>query len=107
MGAAWRRRRAQQAPGRGQRCSARPRGSFLWKRSERTGALPPNPAPRGNPASQVGSHFDPECDLFVPSERRMVLTSDACLVTMAAVLAACTAKLGLAAMFCLYFVPYW
>ncbi|GBF89180.1 omega-3 fatty acid desaturase [Raphidocelis subcapitata] len=54
-----------------------------------------------------GSHYDPECDLFVPSERNMVLTSDACLVGMLAVLAACTAKLGVVAMFNLYFVPYW
>ena len=55
----------------------------------------------------MGSHFDPECDLFVPSERNMVLTSDACLLAMVGVLAAATAKLGVAAMVGLYFVPYW
>ncbi|KIY95929.1 omega-3 fatty acid desaturase (delta-15desaturase) [Monoraphidium neglectum] len=54
-----------------------------------------------------GSHFDPECDLFVPSEKKMVLTSDAFLIGMAAILVAATAKLGIAAMFNLYFVPYW
>jgi acyl-lipid omega-3 desaturase len=37
----------------------------------------------------------------------MVLSSDAHLIAMVGVLAACTAKLGLAAMFSLYFVPYW
>ena len=37
----------------------------------------------------------------------MVLTSDACLVGMLAVLAAATLKLGPVAMFNLYFVPYW
>jgi omega-3 fatty acid desaturase (delta-15 desaturase) len=56
---------------------------------------------------KTGSHFDPECDLFVPSERNMVLTSDACLIGMLGVLAACTAKLGVLAMVNLYLVPYW
>jgi omega-3 fatty acid desaturase (delta-15 desaturase) len=37
----------------------------------------------------------------------MVLTSDAFLIGMAAILVAATAKLGIAAMFNLYFVPYW
>lgn len=54
-----------------------------------------------------GSHFDPACDLFVPSERNMVLTSDAFLVGMLAVLAAGTAKLGVLAMVNLYAIPYW
>eukprot|EP00882_Tetradesmus_deserticola_P008985 GHRQ01009479.1.p1 GENE.GHRQ01009479.1~~GHRQ01009479.1.p1 ORF type:complete len:327 (+),score=132.51 GHRQ01009479.1:473-1453(+) len=64
---------------------------YLWKRSP----------------GKEGSHYDPNCDLFQPSERRMVLTSDAFMVGMLGVLAACTAKLGVAAMFNLYFVPYW
>lgn len=62
---------------------------YLWRRSP----------------GKDGSHYDPECDLFQPSERKMVLTSDAFLVGMLGVLAACTAKLGVAAMFNLYFVP--
>jgi hypothetical protein len=37
----------------------------------------------------------------------MVLTSNAFLIGMAGVLAAATAKLGVLAMFNLYFVPYW
>ena len=53
-----------------------------------------------------GSHYDPNCDLFVPAERTMVLTSNACLLAMAGVLAACTAALGPLAMFNLYFMPY-
>lgn len=52
-----------------------------------------------------GSHYDPSCDLFVPSEKKMVLTSDAFLIGMLGVLAACTAKLGVVAMFNLYLVP--
>jgi omega-3 fatty acid desaturase (delta-15 desaturase) len=56
---------------------------------------------------KVGSHFDPKCDLFVPSEKELVVSSDLHLVAMAAVLVACTAKLGVAAMAALYLVPYW
>jgi fatty acid desaturase len=75
----------------------------------------PSPAPpcsypfyllRRSPGKS-GSHYDPKCDLFVPSEANMVLTSNAFLLAMAGVLAACTAKLGALAMFNLYFVPYW
>lgn len=62
---------------------------YLWRRSP----------------GKEGSHYDPECDLFQPSEKRMVLTSDAFLIGMLGVLAAGTVKLGVAAMFNLYFVP--
>lgn len=54
-----------------------------------------------------GSHFDPKCDLFVPSEKNMVLTSDAFLVGMVGILAAATFKLGVGAMLNLYVLPYW
>ncbi|KAK9821935.1 hypothetical protein WJX81_004592 [Elliptochloris bilobata] len=64
---------------------------YLWKRSP----------------GKEGSHFDPACDLFVPSEKNMVRTSNAFNLGMIAVLAACTAALGPLAMFNLYFVPYW
>jgi len=64
---------------------------YLWKRSP----------------GKEGSHYDPECDLFQPSEKRMVLTSNAFLLGMLGVLGAATAKLGLLSMFNLYFVPYW
>lgn len=64
---------------------------YLWQRS---------------PGKQ-GSHYDPNCDLFTPGEKNMVLTSNAFMVGMLAVLAACTYALGIPAMFNLYFVPYW
>ena len=64
---------------------------YLWNRS---------------PGKQ-GSHYDPDCDLFVPSERRMVQTSNAFLIGMLGLLAACTFKLGVVSMLNLYFMPYW
>lgn len=54
-----------------------------------------------------GSHYDPKCDLFKPSEKNMVLTSNACMLGVLAVLGALTFKLGPVAVFCLYVVPYW
>ncbi|GFR39618.1 hypothetical protein Agub_g81 [Astrephomene gubernaculifera] len=64
---------------------------YLWKRSP----------------GKTGSHYDPNCDLFKPSERNDVLTTDAYMVGMLAVLAACTIKLGPLAMINLYVLPYW
>ncbi|KAG2448543.1 hypothetical protein HYH02_006434 [Chlamydomonas schloesseri] len=64
---------------------------YLWKRSP----------------GKDGSHYDPECDLFTPAERNQVLTTNAYMLGMVAVLAACTVKLGPLAMFNLYLVPYW
>lgn len=64
---------------------------YLWKRSP----------------GKEGSHYDPSCDLFSAAERNQVLTTNAYLLGMLAILAACTVKLGVPAMFCLYFVPYW
>lgn len=53
-----------------------------------------------------GSHFDPNCELFVPQEKTMVQTSNACLFAMIGVLAACTYALGPLAVFNLYVAPY-
>nr|QWW89555.1 Omega3 fatty acid desaturase [Chromochloris zofingiensis] len=64
---------------------------YLWKRSP----------------GKEGSHYDPDCDLFVPSERKLVTTSNAFLLGMLGILGAATFKLGAAAMFNLYFMPYW
>lgn len=64
---------------------------YLWQRSP----------------GKSGSHYDPECDLFRASERRLVLSSNAHLLGMLAVLAAATVALGPGAIFCLYVVPYW
>lgn len=54
-----------------------------------------------------GSHFDPNSDLFVPSEANMIKTSNAFQLAWFGILAACTAALGPMTMFKLYFVPYW
>lgn len=54
-----------------------------------------------------GSHYDPECDLFKPSEKGMVLTSNAFMIGMLGVLAFAATQLGPLAVFNLYFVPYW
>lgn len=64
---------------------------YLWQRSP----------------GKIGSHYDPECDLFVPRERDDVLTSAACWFAMLALCGALTVKLGPLLMFNLYFVPYW
>eukprot|EP00270_Netrium_digitus_P017785 TRINITY_DN6629_c0_g1_i6.p1 TRINITY_DN6629_c0_g1~~TRINITY_DN6629_c0_g1_i6.p1 ORF type:complete len:439 (+),score=22.90 TRINITY_DN6629_c0_g1_i6:81-1397(+) len=64
---------------------------YLWKRSP----------------GKTGSHFDPECDLFVPNEKKDVVTSTTCWWAMLAVVAGLTLKLGFVAMFNLYIVPYW
>lgn len=54
-----------------------------------------------------GSHFHPSSDLFQPNERNDVLTSTACWVAMAALLAGLTFLMGPLLMLNLYFVPYW
>ncbi|EIE21058.1 omega-3 fatty acid desaturase [Coccomyxa subellipsoidea C-169] len=64
---------------------------YLWKRSP----------------GKTGSHYDPACDLFVPQEASLVRTSNAFMLGMLGLLAACTFALGPLAMFNLYFVPYW
>lgn len=56
------------------------------------------PPLQGSPGHEA-SHFDPSSALFVPSERNMVLTSNAFLIGMLAVLAAGTFALGPVAMF--------
>ena len=53
-----------------------------------------------------GSHFHPASGLFQPSESNDVLTSTACWLAMAALLAA-TFLMGPLQMLKLYFVPYW
>ena len=53
-----------------------------------------------------GSHFHPASDLFQLSESNDVLTSTACWLAMAALLAA-TFLMGPLQMLKLYFVPYW
>ncbi|KAG2496135.1 hypothetical protein HYH03_005738 [Edaphochlamys debaryana] len=64
---------------------------YLWKRSP----------------GKDGSHYDPACDLFTPAEKELVETTNAYMLGMLAVLAACTIKLGPLMMFNLYLIPYW
>ncbi|PNH06305.1 Omega-3 fatty acid desaturase, chloroplastic [Tetrabaena socialis] len=64
---------------------------YLWKRSP----------------GKEGSHYDPSCDLFTAGERNQVMTTNAYLIGMLAVLAACTIKLGPLAILNLYVLPYW
>eukprot|EP00201_Polytomella_parva_P009686 CAMPEP_0175059828 /NCGR_PEP_ID=MMETSP0052_2-20121109/12650_1 /TAXON_ID=51329 ORGANISM="Polytomella parva, Strain SAG 63-3" /NCGR_SAMPLE_ID=MMETSP0052_2 /ASSEMBLY_ACC=CAM_ASM_000194 /LENGTH=393 /DNA_ID=CAMNT_0016325423 /DNA_START=139 /DNA_END=1320 /DNA_ORIENTATION=- len=53
-----------------------------------------------------GSHFNPSCDLFTPGERNMVITTNACLIAMLAVLTGLTMKFGFGMMVNLYWIPY-
>lgn len=64
---------------------------YLWRRSP----------------GKEGSHYDPSCDLFTPQERNLVLTTNAFMLGMVAVLGACTWWLGPMAVLKLYVVPYW
>ncbi|KAK9811503.1 hypothetical protein WJX72_004946 [[Myrmecia] bisecta] len=64
---------------------------YLWKRSP----------------GKAGSHYDPKCDLFVPQEAPLVRTSNAFMLGMVGILAACTYALGPLAILNLYVMPYW
>ncbi|XP_008793121.2 omega-3 fatty acid desaturase, chloroplastic [Phoenix dactylifera] len=54
-----------------------------------------------------GSHFHPGSDLFLPNERKDVITSTACWSAMLVALAGLTWKFGLVPMIKLYGIPYW
>ncbi|KAK8960273.1 hypothetical protein KSP40_PGU011804 [Platanthera guangdongensis] len=60
----------------------------------------------GRSPGKRGSHFNPESDLFLPNERKDVITSTACWIFMAVVLAGLTWFMGPLKMFKLYVVPY-
>lgn len=61
----------------------------------------------GSPG-HAGSHYDPNnTNLFAPSEKNMVLTSNAFMIAMLGVIGAATYALGFGAVFSLYWVPYW
>ncbi|KAJ4979862.1 hypothetical protein NE237_010642 [Protea cynaroides] len=64
---------------------------YLWNRSP----------------GKVGSHFDPNSDLFLPSERKDVLTSTFCWWTMLALLGGLCLVFGPVQIIKLYGVPYW
>ncbi|CAI9761872.1 unnamed protein product [Fraxinus pennsylvanica] len=64
---------------------------YLWNRSP----------------GKTGSHFDPNSDLFVPNERKDVITSTICWTAMAALLVGLSFVLGPVKLLQLYGVPYW
>ncbi|KAL9398863.1 hypothetical protein Peur_007824 [Populus x canadensis] len=63
---------------------------YLWSRSP----------------GKSGSHFDPNSDLFVPSERKDVITSTLCWTAMAALLVGFSFVMGPVQLLKLYGVPY-
>ncbi|THF95623.1 hypothetical protein TEA_015233 [Camellia sinensis var. sinensis] len=61
----------------------------------------------GRSPGKTGSHFHPNSDLFVPSERKDVITSTVCWTTMAALLVGLCFVIGPVQMLKLYGIPYW
>ncbi|KAA8539566.1 hypothetical protein F0562_026258 [Nyssa sinensis] len=61
----------------------------------------------GRSPGKTGSHFDPNSDLFVPNERKDVITSTVCWTAMAALLVCLSFVMGPIQMFKLYGIPYW
>jgi omega-3 fatty acid desaturase (delta-15 desaturase) len=54
-----------------------------------------------------GSHFHPNSDLFLPNERKDVITSTACWTAMAALLVYLSFAMGPVQLLKLYGLPYW
>nr|GEY28352.1 zinc finger CCCH domain-containing protein 29-like [Tanacetum cinerariifolium] len=54
-----------------------------------------------------GSHFDPSSDLFLPQEKKDIITSTACWTAMAALLVGLNFVMGPLQMLKLYGIPYW
>ncbi|KAK6932997.1 Fatty acid desaturase, N-terminal, partial [Dillenia turbinata] len=61
----------------------------------------------GRSPGKTGSHFHPDSDLFVPKEKKDVLTSTACWFAMAAILVGLNFVLGPIQMLKLYGIAYW
>lgn len=61
----------------------------------------------GRSPGKTGSHFDPNSDLFVPNERKDVITSTLCWTAMASLLVALAFVMGPVQLLKLYVVPYW
>ncbi|PRQ42918.1 putative acyl-lipid Delta(12)-acetylenase [Rosa chinensis] len=64
---------------------------YLWNRSP----------------GKTGSHFEPSSDLFVPNEKKDVITSTVCWIAMAALLVGLSFVIGPIQMLKLYGIPYW
>lgn len=60
----------------------------------------------GRSPGKTGSHFDPNSDLFVPSEGKDVITSTVCWTAMAALLVGLSFVMGPVQLLKLYGVPY-
>ncbi|XVE99770.1 hypothetical protein REPUB_Repub03eG0229700 [Reevesia pubescens] len=61
----------------------------------------------GRSPGKRGSHFHPDSDLFVPNERKDVITSTACWTAMAGLLAYLSFAMGPIQLLKLYGIPYW
>ena len=61
----------------------------------------------GRSPGKTGSHYDPNSDLFVPNERKDVITSTACWTAMAALLVGLSFVMGPVQLLKLYAAPYW
>lgn len=61
----------------------------------------------GRTPGKKGSHFHPDSDLFVPNEKKDVITSTACWTAMVALLAGLTVFMGPAWIIKFYVIPYW
>lgn len=60
----------------------------------------------GRSPGKKGSHFHPDSDLFVPSEKKDIITSTACWSAMVALLAGLTVFMGPAWIIKFYAIPY-
>ena len=60
----------------------------------------------GRSPGKTGSHFDPSSDLFVPNERKDVITSTACWAAMLGLLVGLGFVMGPIQLLKLYGVPY-
>ncbi|KAJ0789015.1 putative acyl-lipid Delta(12)-acetylenase [Helianthus annuus] len=61
----------------------------------------------GRSPGKKGSHFHPDSDLFLPNERKDVITSTICWSAMAALLVGLSFVMGPLQVFKLYGIPYW
>lgn len=60
----------------------------------------------GRSPGKKGSHFDPKSDLFLPNERKDIITSTACWTAMAALVVCLSFVMGPVQVLKLYGVPY-
>ncbi|EOY17758.1 Fatty acid desaturase 8 isoform 3, partial [Theobroma cacao] len=61
----------------------------------------------GRSPGKKGSHFHPDSDLFVPNERKDVITSTVCWTAMVGLLAYLSFAMGPIQLLKLYGIPYW